>query len=246
VLVLGGTAEAREIATALEDAGIRAVMSLAGRVQHPDVPVGEARVGGFGGTDGLATWLNEHGCEAVIDATHPFATQISRSAAIACASTGIPLVRLNRPGWKQQPTDRWHWVNDIHGAAALVSTLGARVLLTIGRQRLEAFAAIPDVWFLIRSIDPPAGRLPARHEVVLSRGPFTADGERALMLQHQIDLLVTRDSGGASTEAKLIAARELGIPVIIIRRPSLPGASTVECASQAVEWARGLVPLDGA
>jgi precorrin-6A/cobalt-precorrin-6A reductase len=240
VLVLGGTAEARAVASALAGAGIPVVSSLAGRVAHPRETNGQTRIGGFGGPHGLADWLREQSCAAVIDATHPFAERISQSAVTASACTGVPLVRIVRPCWKEQRADRWYWVDDVDSAAALVPSLGRRVLLAIGRQRLPAFAGIRDVWFLARCIDPPRGPLPEKHEILLARGPFTLESERQLLARYEIDLVVARDSGGLSTEAKLVVARELGLPVIVVRRPVLPPVFVVECASQAAEWARSL------
>jgi precorrin-6A/cobalt-precorrin-6A reductase len=240
VLVLGGTAEAREIATALDRAGIAVVTSLAGRTAEPRLGAGQRRIGGFGGEDGLGNWLRAQRCAAVIDATHPFATRISESAVSACASAAVPLLRLDRPGWTEQPGDRWHWVDDVSDAAELVPRAGARVLLSIGRQRLDAFAAVSDAWFLVRCIDSPVSPLPANNEVLLARGPFTLEGELELIQRHWINLIVTRDSGGALTEAKLIAARALTIPVIVIRRPRRPEAPTVQCLSQVIQWARAV------
>jgi precorrin-6A/cobalt-precorrin-6A reductase len=146
-------------------------------------------------------------------------------------------VRFERRAWNEREGDCWHRVDDVEAAAELVPNLGTRVLLTIGRKRLSAFAGISNVWFLARCIDPPSELLPGNVKVLLARGPFTLEGERQLLRRHQIDLLVTRDSGGKSTEAKLDAARELGIPVIVIRRPTLPEAPTVASADQAVAWA---------
>jgi precorrin-6A/cobalt-precorrin-6A reductase len=240
VLVLGGTAEAREVSRALAETGIPVVSSLAGRVTHPGQMGGQTRIGGFGGPDGLADWLREQCCAAMIDATHPFAAQISQSAVAASAFTGVPLVRLVRPGWMEQRGDRWYWVDDVDEAAELMPRLGTRVLLAIGRQRLSAFAKIRDAWFLARCIDRPRGPLPRKHEILLARGPFTPESERQLFAQYEIDLVVARDSGGPSTEAKLTVARERGLPVIMVRRPMLPDAFAVECASQAAEWACSL------
>ena len=244
VLVLGGTAEARELSSALAERGIPAVSSLAGRVMHPGKTVGQTRIGGFGGPDGLADWLREQRCAAVIDATHPFAAQISQSAAAASSCTGVPLARLVRRGWTEQQGDRWYWVDNVEDAAKLTPSLGTRVLLAIGRQRLSAFADVRDVWFLARCIDPPHGQLPERHEILLARGPFTLERERQLFARYAIDLEVARDSGGPSTEAKLTVARERGLPVIMVRRPVLPDAFAVECAEKAVEWARSVYISD--
>ena len=239
--MLGGTAEARELAAALDGAGVPVVSSLAGRVAQPRLPVGEVRVGGFGGPDALARWLAEHGIAAVVDATHPFAQRISASAASACATAGIPLLRLERPGWGEQAGDRWHWVEDVPSAAQLVPRLGRRVLLTTGRQGLAAFASVQTAWFLVRCVDPPDPPLPPLHELLLARGPYTRNGELALIDRHGIDLVVTKDSGGAHTSAKLDAARDRGLPVIIVRRPARPDAPAVGTVVDALAWVSRIV-----
>lgn len=238
VLVLGGTAEARALAALLDADGIDVVSSLAGRVANPRLPAGAVRVGGFGGVDGLAGWLAEHAAAAVVDATHPFAERISANAARACPRAGVPLLRLERPGWAERPGDRWHRVADLDAAAAAVPALGTRVLLTTGRQGLAAFAAVADAWFLVRCVDPPAGPLPPRHEVLLDRGPYTREGEGTLLDAHAIDLVVTKDSGGPLTEAKLDAARDRGLPVLVVDRPPRPGVPTVATAEAAAAWVR--------
>lgn len=238
ILVLGGTAEARELAAGLDAAGVAVTSSLAGRVANPRLPVGEVRIGGFGGADGLARWLQEHEVDAVVDATHPFAEGISANAAQAAPPAGVPLLRLERPGWSERPGDRWTWVADLDAAAAAIPRLGRRVLLTTGRQGLAAFAGLERPWFLVRCVDPPAGPLPPRHEILLDRGPYTVEGERALVERHAIDLVVTKDSGGTHTEAKLDVARELELPVIVVRRPSRPDVPTETSVAAALRWAR--------
>jgi precorrin-6A/cobalt-precorrin-6A reductase len=239
ILLLGGTAEARELAGALHAEGIAVTTSLAGRVSRPRLPDGQVRIGGFGGPEALAGWLTEHGVSAVLDATHPFAERISASARAACTAAGVPLLRLERPGWSQRPGDRWTWVDRLEGAAAAIGGLGARVLLTTGRQGLAAFAGVETAWFLIRIVEMPVGPLPPHHELLLDRGPYTLPGERALIERHRIDLLITKDSGGALTEAKLDAARERGLPVIVVRRPARPQVPTVPTVAEALSWARG-------
>ena len=235
VLVLGGTGEARELAAALTRDGVPVISSLAGRVAGPRLPEGEVRVGGFGGPDALARWLLDNDIVAVVDATHPFAERISSSAATACERAEVPLLRLERPGWSEKPGDDWHWVDDTDSAAAAIPALGRRVFLTTGRQGLAAFAGIP-AWFLVRCIDPPEPPLPERHELVLDRGPYTLDGELTLIDRHGIDLVVTKDSGGGLTEAKLEAARSRGVPVIVIRRPRRPQTPTVTDVPAALAW----------
>jgi precorrin-6A/cobalt-precorrin-6A reductase len=238
ILVLGGTAEARELAAELDDSAIPVVTSLAGRVANPRLPRGDVRVGGFGGPARLRRWLEEHGVDAVVDATHPFAERISESAAEACPAAGVALLRLERPGWEERAGDNWHRVADLSEAAAMVPQLGRRVLLTSGRQGLAAFASVDAAWFLIRCVDPPEPPLPARHELLLDRGPYTLTGELALLDRHALDLVVTKDSGGALTEAKLDAARERGLPVIVVDRPPRPATPAVATVAEALAWAR--------
>lgn len=240
VLILGGTAEARALAKALVDAGVDVVSSLAGRVRDPALPVGEVRIGGFGGADGLAAWVREHGVHAVVDATHPFASTMTAHAVATAASTGVPLVVLRRPGWPPEPG--WVWADSVADAAALLPSLGERVFLTTGRTSLAAFAGL-DLQFLVRCVDPPAGPMPRRVHVLLSRGPFTVDGERALLREHGIDVLVTKDSGGPLTLAKLAAARAEGVQVLVVRRPPLPpGVEAVDTVDAVLARLRPVLP----
>ncbi len=239
ILILGGTAEARALAAALDAAGVAVTSSLAGRVARPRLPTGGVRIGGFGGPDKLAAWLREHAVRAVVDATHPFAERISASAARACPAAGVRLLRLERPGWQERDGDDWHWVDDLDAAAALLPRLGRRALLTTGRQGLAAFAGVADVWMLIRCVDPPAPPLPPQHELLLDRGPYTLQGELALIDRHGVDVVVTKDSGGEHTIAKLDAARERSLPVIVVRRPPRPvDVETVAEVVDALAWAR--------
>ncbi len=211
--------------------------SLAGRVRAPLLPEGAVRVGGFGGAEGLRAWIADNDVAAVVDATHPFAAAISANAAAAARDSGVPLVRLRRPNWPQRPGDRWVRVPDLAAAAKATATLGERVFLTIGRQGVDVFAGQQRQWFLIRAIDPPAGPLPPRHEIILVRGPFALEDESRLLAEYRIDVLVTKDSGGDQTEAKLTAAREAGIPVVVIDRPPLPeGVEFVETIAQVMDW----------
>ncbi|MDQ7807257.1 cobalt-precorrin-6A reductase [Amycolatopsis sp. A133] len=234
ILILGGTGEARQLAEELTTRDVRVVSSLAGRVERPRLPVGEVRVGGFGGPDGLALYLRENRIDAVVDATHPFAERIGANAAKAAELTKTPLLRLARPGWRPGPEDVWHWADDLADAARQLPGLGERVFLTSGRQGLPAFAHLDDLWFLIRCVDPPGPPLPRHHELILARGPYEVAAERELL--RRVDVLVTKDSGGAQTSAKLTAARELGKPVLVIRRPSRPGTQIAETVPEAVEW----------
>ena len=236
VLILGGTAEGRMLATALERRGLAVVSSLAGRLKMPLLPPGEIRIGGFGGPGGLADWLTQHQVAAVVDASHPFAERISASAAAACASANVPLVRLDRPPWAERPGDRWHRVSDLAEAADLVSHLGTRVLLTIGRRGVGAFAATQTCWFMIRCIEQATPPLPPHHQLLLDRGPFSLPGELSLIDRHRIDVLVTRESGGTATEPKLAAARERGLPVVVVNRPPAPRVATVTAVEGALRW----------
>ncbi|WP_238013947.1 cobalt-precorrin-6A reductase [Dactylosporangium sp. AC04546] len=224
VLILGGTGEARRLAAALT--GLRVVSSLAGRVAQPSLPPGEVRVGGFGGVAGLVDYLRAERVSAIVDATHPFAARITSNAAAAAVETGVPLLVLRRPGWTLGPGDRWQRVPSLDAAAEAVRDT-ARVFLTTGRQSLPAFAHLTAPWFLSRSVDPPEPPLPPRLEVLLDRGPFTVEAETTLLRDRAIDVLVTKDSGGDMTSAKLTAARALGLPVVMVDRPPLPAAVEV-------------------
>jgi precorrin-6A/cobalt-precorrin-6A reductase len=237
VLVLGGTGEARALAAALLAEGVDVLSSLAGRTADPVLPAGPVRVGGFGGAEGLAGWLAEHRPRAVVDATHPFAAQITASAATAAAAHGTPLLRLQRPGWTPGPGDDWRYVASLAEAAEAVAG-HASVFLTTGRQGVAAFAGLPGR-VLVRSVDPPDEPLPAGTTLLLDRGPFSLADELTLMREHAVDVVVTKDSGGHLTEAKLVAARELGLPVVLVRRPPLPpGVETVATVAGALAWLR--------
>ncbi|MCF1592231.1 cobalt-precorrin-6A reductase [Streptomyces muensis] len=240
VLILGGTTEARRLAELLAAEpvpGLRVTNSLAGRVSAPRLPPGEVRVGGFGGADGLAAWLREHEVDALIDATHPFAGRISFNAARAAATAHVPLLALRRPGWVPVAGDDWREVESLEEAARSLPGIGRRVFLTTGRMGLAAFADLTDLWFLVRSVDAPEPPHPPRMEVLLDRGPFTLDGERELLRRHRIDVVVTKDSGGAATAPKLRAAREAGVPVVVVRRPPVPdGVRVVAESEQALRW----------
>ncbi|MFD9816948.1 cobalt-precorrin-6A reductase [Streptomyces sp. NPDC059080] len=243
VLILGGTSEARELAAGMVGAdaggGVRVTSSLAGRVAAPRLPVGEVRVGGFGGPEGLVCWMREHAVDVLVDATHPFAEAMSANAAQAAAAAGVPLLALRRPGWAPQAGDVWHRVASLDEAADALPALGRRVFLTTGRMGLARFAHLTDLWFLVRSVDAPEGPRPPRMETLLDRGPFTLDGERALLAAHRIDVLVTKDSGAAATAPKLTAAREAGVPVVLVTRPPAPvGVETVPGPAEAVAWLR--------
>lgn len=243
VLVLGGTAEARELASTLDAReSVRVISSLAGRVARPRLPEGEVRIGGFGGPERLAEWLREERIDDVVDATHPFAERISASAAWAASVTGVPLLRLERPGWTEGPGDAWRWADTLEGAAAVVADLAGRTFLTTGRQGLEAFAPLAGIWFLIRCVDPPEGAMPPRHELILDRGPYTLEGELELFRSRDIEVLVTKDSGGEHTRPKLDAARQVGAAVVIVRRPSRPDAPVANTVAEALAWLERVQP----
>lgn len=239
VLILGGTGEGRALAAACAGMpGLTVVSSLAGRTSAPLRPDGRVRTGGFGGVAGLAAYLVAERVDAVVDATHPFAATITANAVAATATVNVPLLVLRRPGWTAQPGDNWHRVPDLASAAALAPELGTRVFLTTGRQGLAAFAGVPGCWFLIRSVEAPDPPLPEPSAVLRDRGPFTLAGERALLADHRIDVLVTKDSGGPAAAAKLIAARERGIAVVVVDRPAAAAAPTVATVDQAASWLR--------
>jgi precorrin-6A/cobalt-precorrin-6A reductase len=234
VLLLGGTAEARALAARLHPR-VEVISSLAGRVPDPALPAGAVRVGGFGGVAGLREWLVDNGIAAVVDATHPFAAGITANAATACAGLGLPHLVLHRPPWD---ADGALQVSSDAEAAEWVADKGfSRIFLTTGRSGVAAFRDSPS-WFLIRVVTAPdAASLPRDHELVLSRGPYRYDDERALMRRHGIEVVVTKNSGGSMTRAKLQAAQSLGIDVVMIDRPALPNAvHTVGTVDQAAAW----------
>ncbi|SMF91959.1 precorrin-6A reductase [Azospirillum oryzae] len=242
VLILGGTTEATALAKRLAvHPRIDARVSLAGRTKNPVLPPLPTRIGGFGGVEGLAGYLRDEGIQAVIDATHPFADQISANAATACAQAGVPLRLLTRPAWVAGPGDRWIGVPDMAAAAQALRGLGDTVFLTIGRQEVAAFEAMPDKRYLIRAVDPlePMPKLP-RMSLILDRGPFTLEGELALMGGERVEVVVSKNSGGRATDAKLQAARKLGLPVVMVERPAGNGVAELHDVEDAVGWLEGV------
>jgi len=238
LLLLGGTAEARALASRLHP-DVQVISSLAGRVPDPALPVGEVRIGGFGGVEGLQRWLAESGVDGVVDATHPFAATITANAAAACRMLDLPHLLLARPAW---PNGTATVVASDTEAAEVVAGSGySRVFLTTGRTGAGAFTGV-DAWFLIRAVTPPDGDvLPLRHHLVLSRGQYDYDDELELLRVHRIDALVTKNSGGDMTRAKVDAADALGVPVIMVDRPPLPdGVRAVSTLAEAEAWVRAL------
>ncbi len=238
VLVLGGTSEASRLAAMLAgDPRFSATLSLAGVTHAPARPPIPHRIGGFGGADGMAAWLRDHRTEALVDATHPYALRISRHADLAAAAACIPLLRIARPAWTAQAGDRWLRVATLEAAAAALGPLPRRVLLTVGSQGLAPFRSAAHR-YLIRCIDPPdPDRLPEGATLLLARGPFTLEGEIALLAAHRIERLVSKNSGGDATAPKLEAARRLGVTVVMIDRPA--GGGGVVDAEEAMRWLRG-------
>ena len=237
LLVLGGTTEATALCRALSEAGIRGSVSLAGRVARPLRQPLPQRIGGFGGVGGLVDYLRDHAISHVVDATHPFAAQMSANAVAACAELGVPLIALTRAPWQAGTGDNWILVPDITGAVAALDRPAARVMLAVGRMHLAEFAPNPQHFYLLRLIDAPDGRLPfPRHQILQDRGPFSVAGDLALMRQHRIDLVVSKNSGGTGAAAKIAAARQLGLPVLMIDRPALPARREAHSVGEVLAW----------
>lgn len=235
-LILGGIADASLLATEIARAGIDAVYSYGGRTRAPaDQPL-PTRIGGFGGVGGLADYIRREGITHVIDATHPFAAQMSRNAVEACAQTGTPLIALERAPWTRAPDDKWIEVGDVAAAAAALPEAPARVFLGIGRQHIAPFAARPQHAYTLRFVDPPEAPLPFAADVIVSRGPFTLDGELEMLRSRGIAWIVARNSGGDGARAKVDAARILGLPLIMISRPNRPKRLRVETVTEVMQW----------
>jgi precorrin-6A/cobalt-precorrin-6A reductase len=238
LLILGGSGEAAALARGLHgDARYDVTVSLAGRTSAPLQLPGKLRKGGFGGAEGLARTLSDERFDVVIDATHPFADQMKANAIEAARITGIPLLAIRRPPWTQVNGDKWIPAASIEEAATAIGETAKRVFLTTGRDELRPFADAPQHFYLLRSVEAPArDELPARIELITARGPFRLEDELVILKQHAIDIIVTKNSGGEATYAKLEAARMLGLPVIMVQRPMLPKAPSVETVADALHW----------
>ncbi len=235
ILILGGTRDAHKIALGLESAGIEFMVSLAGATRNPVERSYAMRTGGFGGADGLAEYLGKREVTGLIDATHPFAANISKSAVGAAKKSGVPLVRYIRPAWD---SSGFHSAGDLGGASAALPA-GARAFLTVGGKSLQPFIQRADVWFLFRGVDPMENPF-QRGQSLIQRSPFTLEGEVALMKAHRITHLVTKNSGGGQTRAKLDAATQLGVSVIMVERPVLPVVDSASTVSDILRWAAAI------
>lgn len=236
-MILGGTTEATAFATAAAEEGLAGTVSFAGRVARPKRQPLPQRVGGFGGSAGLAAFLAANGITHVIDATHPFAAQMSRNAVAGCAEACVPLIALTRAPWEAVEGDNWTRVPDIARAVAALDQPARRVMLAIGRMNLGDFAPHPQHFYLLRLVDPPSVPPPfPDHDVLVSRGPFTAADDQALMERYGIDLVVSKNAGGTAAYAKIAAARALGLPVVMIDRPALPDRAQAHTVAQVLGW----------
>jgi precorrin-6A/cobalt-precorrin-6A reductase len=243
VLILGGTVDASQLAIqASAIQGIEVIVSLAGRTRQPAKINVETRIGGFGGTSGLVIYLQDKAIALLIDATHPYAAQISFNAVEAAKISGIPHLMLVRPEWQPIECDRWIEVDDLQAARNLLPGLAKRVFLTIGRQELSTFADLKDIWFLMRTIDPPEANTPIpKGQLLMKRGPFSLADERELLDKYQIQAIVSKNSGGEATYAKIIAARELNLPVVMVKRPTIPDSDRVSDLEDALKWLKNFV-----
>lgn len=236
ILLLGGTTEANLAAQAIAKAGLAAVYSYAGRTEAPMGQPVHMRVGGFGGVEGLRAYLKAEGVTHVIDATHPFAAQMSTNAVAACKAEGVPLIALERAPWVAGEGDRWTYVPDLPAAVAALAGPPQRVFLAIGRQHIDAFAAQPQHRYLLRLVDAPTGPLPFPADVIVARGPFDVAGDTALMQEHGTEVVVAKNAGGKGAVAKIAAARELGLPVVMIDRPAIPPRAVVHSVAGIMAW----------
>ena len=237
ILILGGTTEASALAVKLADLGETAVLSYAGRVEDPKPQPVETRVGGFGGVAGLTEYIRVNNVTHLVDATHPFAAQISGNAVLAAQGTGTPLIALSRAPWQPVPGDDWRLVPDIPAAVAALNGPARRIFLALGRMHLAAFAAQPQHHYILRLVDPPVEVPPLpHHTVIVARGPFDLAGDTALLKTHRVELVVAKNAGGKGASAKLAAARALGLPVLMIDRPLLPPRPEVQTVAQVIDW----------
>lgn len=235
-LILGGTTDAGLLAAAVAHAKIDAVYSYGGRTRAPAGQPLPTRTGGFGGVSGLADYIRNESITHVIDATHPFAAGMSRNAVEACAQTGTPLIALERSPWTRATGDNWIEIPDVNAAVAALPEPPAKVFLAIGRQHIAPFATKPQHGYTLRFVDPPEAPLPFAADVIVSRGPFTLEGELEMMCTRGIAWIVARNSGGDGARAKIDAARMLGLPVIMISRPQLPERLRAESMAEIMQW----------
>jgi len=240
LLILGGTYEARELVRkAANLPNIEVKISLAGRTNQTVISE-NLRVGGFGGVAGLIKYLESENIDLLIDATHPFAAKISHNAAIAAGELGLPRLMLVRSEWESVPDDEWIEVENIQAAVDILPCCAKRVFLTIGRQEVTTFISIENIWFLMRMIEKPSSNISLpKGLLLLERGPFDKDSEKQLLKKHNIDTIVSKNSGGDATYAKIIAARELGIKTVMIKRPMIPQGELVKDVESALEWVKG-------
>jgi precorrin-6A/cobalt-precorrin-6A reductase len=238
VLILGGTTEASALARLLaDDSRFDTTLSLAGRTSAPIAQPVATRVGGFGGVEGQVRYLRDHAIDAVIDATHPYAAQISANAVAASAQAGVALASLVRPPWQRQEGDRWQEVASTQDAATQLGPVPRRVFLSLGRQDLHLFAAAPQHHYIARLIETPQqAKLPPDLVLLRQRGPFDLEAERRLLVDERIEVVVSKNSGGDATYAKIAAGRALGLPVVMIARPDKPAGHVVTSVEAAVDW----------
>ncbi|MCC7045152.1 MAG: cobalt-precorrin-6A reductase [Alphaproteobacteria bacterium] len=244
LLILGGTGEAVALARAAAARfgdRLAVTSSLAGATADPVRPPGEVRIGGFGGAEGLRRFIAEQGIDLLLDATHPFAATMQANAIEAAVRAGVPRCRLLRPEWRRQPGDRWIEVGGPAQAAEALETLGPRVFLALGGRDLAGFAGLPGRWFLVRAVSPPQSPV-IDGLFVQARGPFALADERRLLEAHRIDAVVCRQSGGEGAGAKIAAARALGLPVVMIRRPPAPPPPVVADVAAALDWIAARLP----
>lgn len=236
-MILGGTTEARALAQSVAEADFAAIYSYAGRTVSPEPLPVPTRIGGFGGAEGLARYIRDSGITHIIDATHPFARIMSRNAALACVETGVPLIALTRPAWTPVNGDIWVHAPDMESAVDALDTEPQRIFLAIGRKEVGQFAARPQHHYLLRLVDPPRTPPPLPdHHIVLDKGPFDLESDTALLQNHRIGLIVSKNSGGEGARAKLDAARALGLPVLMIDRPEMPERVEVTSVREVMAW----------